>query len=82
MTQLLYGLNYMHRCNLIHRDLSHSNVLIKYTKSSVSIKIIDYGFIGTCFNDHFTNQGTTFFKPPEIDRREQWEERSDVFSLG
>lgn len=42
--QFLYGLNYLHRKDVLHRDLSVSNVLIKkYDLGAVTVKLSDFG---------------------------------------
>src|SRR5699024_7671655 len=42
--QFLYGMNYLHRKNVLHRDISYQNVLVKvFDLDSVIIKLSDFG---------------------------------------
>ncbi|MEU8306871.1 protein kinase family protein [Actinomadura sp. NPDC048955] len=42
--QFLYGINYIHSQNLLHRDLSLQNVLLKvYASNAVLVKLSDFG---------------------------------------
>ncbi|MGY1855397.1 protein kinase family protein [Modestobacter sp. SYSU DS0290] len=44
--QFLYGLNYIHREGLLHRDISLQNVLLKvYASSAVIVKLSDFGLV-------------------------------------
>ena len=39
--KILCSLNYLHRANVIHRDLKPQNILVD---SSLSVKLCDFGF--------------------------------------
>ena len=42
--QFLYGMNYLHSKELLHRDVSYQNVLVKeYDGGAVVIKLSDFG---------------------------------------
>ena len=44
--QFLYGINYLHKKKLLHRDISIRNILVKsYDFSSAIIKLSDFGLI-------------------------------------
>ncbi|MCQ4620695.1 protein kinase family protein [Corynebacterium sp. CCUG 71335] len=44
--QFLYGLNYIHREGILHRDISLQNILLKvYNSSAVLVKLSDFGLM-------------------------------------
>ena len=44
--QFLYGINYIHRERLLHRDISLQNVLMKvYASGAVLVKLSDFGLV-------------------------------------
>ena len=43
MKGILEGLQYIHGCNLIHRDLKTENILLKNKNDVSSVKIADFG---------------------------------------
>lgn len=44
--QFLYGINYIHRKNLLHRDISLQNALIKaFDAGAVLVKLSDFGLV-------------------------------------
>lgn len=52
--QFLYGVNYIHTQNLLHRDLSLQNVLVKKYGPAVMVKLSDFGLV----KDHVASQFT------------------------
>jgi len=63
--QIINGMNYLHKNNIIHRDLKLENVVLDNNKN---IKIIDFGFSTISTNDTYSNFfcGTPTYMPPEI----------------
>lgn len=65
--QLLHGISFMHSQQVMHRDLSASNILI----SGLELKIADFG-LSRCFSDSDTgmdyseNVCTFWFRAPEL----------------
>ena len=51
VNQFLKGINYIHSKNMLHRDLSYSNVLIKELDSCIIVKISDFGLVKTQYSD-------------------------------
>ena len=44
--QFLYGINYLHRKEILHRDLSYVNILVKcYDYNAAIVKLSDFGLI-------------------------------------
>ena len=81
------ALEYLHRNNLIHRDLSSNNILLK---GGTHTKVTDFGMSKVAeVNPHMTRSkisqcpGTPAFMPPEALRLDpRYSEKLDTFSLG
>ncbi len=92
--QMADGLHYIHSKNLVHRDLSTGNVLIKKTADSILIKISDFGFCKPASEDGSFSisegyKGTKRFVAPELlkvmdekGEKPRGHIKSDIFSLG
>ena len=63
LTQLLKGLDYLHSHQIVHCDLTTSNVLL--TQVDKSVKILDLGF---CYTDSYSTLAgkTDEFAAPEL----------------
>ncbi|ORD94479.1 Y255 [Enterospora canceri] len=74
---ILIGLHFMHRNNLIHRDIKLSNLLVK----NETIKICDLGL--SCFMDENKNEvcGTHEYMAPEIGK-DAYSAKIDIYALG
>ncbi len=64
--QIVSGIAYLHKNNIIHRDIKLENIIIN-TNSKV-VKIIDYGFGCITSKSKLLNFfcGTPSYMPPEI----------------
>ena len=49
--QIVSAVAYMHKLNVVHRDLKLENILINDAKNESVIKIIDFGFATGCQKD-------------------------------
>ena len=95
-SQIALAVNYMHKNNVVHRDLKCENTMIEFNRyrlpkndinlleinSDTVIKIID---METCnrFDQKLTsNVGTHLYQAPEIVRRENYNEKCDMWSMG
>lgn len=86
--QIMLALDYLHnKMKIAHRDIKAENILLdKY----FNVKIIDFGFSVKFGNEgdekkkeKFTNNcGTPKYVAPEVVKREQVSERSDIWSAG
>ncbi|XP_011637322.1 serine/threonine-protein kinase PLK4 [Pogonomyrmex barbatus] len=80
--QVVQGLLYLHSYQILHRDLSLSNLLL--TKN-MQVKIADFG-LATQLNKpderHLTMCGTPNYISPEIATRSSHGPEADVWSLG
>ena len=74
------GLRYLHRQNILHRDLKPKNIFLS-AKDSIRI-----GDLGSCklMKARFTRTqvGTPYYMPPEIWNRMAYDSKCDVWSLG
>jgi len=79
------GMEFLHSCNLIHRDLKSNNLLIKNISSPYcEIKICDFGLSRVVDKSKLMtgNVGTVSWIPPEIFEKKQYNEKCDVYSYG
>ena len=80
--QICLGLQYLHKNNIIHRDIKSSNIFIN---SNNKIKIGDLGAIKIMPTHILTTRtqiGTPYYMAPEIHNQEKYTEKCDIWSLG
>jgi len=80
--QIAFGLQYIHKKHILHRDLKTQNIFLTSQKI---IKIGDFGISKSL--DHTldlatTAIGTPFYLSPEICQRKPYNHKSDMWSLG
>ncbi|ABN65077.2 serine-threonine protein kinase [Scheffersomyces stipitis CBS 6054] len=84
--QILNGLQYMHRLNVIHCDIKPENIMIQLPHSpqvgTFVVKIIDFG--SSCLSNEisFTYIQSRFYRAPEVIIGANYTEGIDVWSLG
>jgi serine/threonine-protein kinase ULK/ATG1 len=74
------GLKYLHKNNILHRDIKPQNILIHNNH----IKISDFGFAKS-FESHeliTTFCGSPLYMAPEIIKDREYDSKSDIWSLG
>ena len=79
--QLISGVGYLHKQNIIHRDLKVQNILID---RNGYLKICDYG-LGKILADGEKLQGyagTVTTMAPEVMSKEKYDSTSDWYSVG
>ncbi|KAG0048822.1 ATP binding, partial [Gryganskiella cystojenkinii] len=87
--QILEGLDYLHECDIIHRDIKGANILVD---NKGCIKISDFG-ISKKVEDHLKSinvvkssrpslQGSTFWMAPEVVKQIETTYKADIWSLG
>lgn len=81
--QLFYALNYMHKLGMVHRDIKPENILID-NPDKLQIKLTDFGFARYFKEkDKMDDQlGSPIYMPPEIVRKQNYNEKVDVWSTG
>ncbi|TDH73402.1 uncharacterized protein CCR75_002409 [Bremia lactucae] len=83
VAEIAMGMNYLHLCSIMHRDLKSGNVLID---SHGTAKISDFGLscaleIGSS-SDLTAETGTYRWMAPEVIRHESYSNKADVYSFG
>ena len=82
LRQLLQGLSYAHKNNIVHRDLTTNNIM--WSKEKV-IKVMDFG-LAKVVKDLLSEQsiigGTPSFMSPEQTLGKPIDHRTDLYSLG
>tara|TARA_B100001094_G_C18189482_1_gene806137 strand:+ start:3257 stop:4375 length:1119 start_codon:yes stop_codon:yes gene_type:complete len=81
MKQLINGLKYIVDKNIVHRDLKPQNILI--TNNNI-LKICDFGFAKEIKNENMisTMCGSPLYMAPEIIDKNQYNIKSDIWSVG
>ena len=82
LVQIAFGLQYIHKKNILHRDLKTQNIFVTSKKL---IKIGDFGIsksLSHTLDLATTAIGTPHYLSPEICRRQPYNHKSDMWSLG
>lgn len=79
--EILYGLDYMHKNNRLHRDMKAANVLLS---NKGEIKLCDFGVSASVTNTtrkRETFAGTPYWMAPEVILRNSYDHRCDIFRI-
>lgn len=80
--QTAKGLEYLHQCNLIHRDLKSVNLLID---ENYNVKVCDFGLsrmVAPKKQNMTGNVGTVSWIAPEVFEKQPYDMKADVYSFG
>ena len=82
MRQAAAGLEYVHRCGVIHRDVCPRNIMLA---ADGTAKLIDFGVAanrGDRIRDVGQRTGTPAYMAPELVRTNQFDELTDIYAFG
>lgn len=80
--QTARGMEYLHDCNLIHRDLKSVNLLMDH---DFNAKVCDFGLSRILAPKHQNmtgNVGTVSWIAPEVFEKQPYDTKADVYSFG
>jgi len=67
MQNILYALEYIHKCGVVHRDIKLDNIMFCKRGDTRKIKIIDFGFSHVIGENFIMKScGTPAFIAPEV----------------
>ena len=83
--QFLYGINYLHRENLLHRDISLQNILLKvFGAGAVLVKLSDFGLVKDQASEYTRTQtemkGTV--RDPMLGSFKDYSVVNEMYSIG
>ena len=78
----LKGLYFLHKRNIVHRDIKSDNVLYNYKGE---VKLADFGFATALTTEEKTQKdamGTLLYMAPELCKEENYDCKVDIWSFG
>ena len=85
--QILSGLHSLHQRGYLHRDLKPANVVLKSicvgNQETYQVQLIDFGLAKQIRTELRTPRMVTlWYRPPEISSDSEYDEKTDIWSLG
>jgi serine/threonine protein kinase len=83
--QICDALEFAHENHVVHRDVKPANIVVVPRGDQPLVKLVDFGIVHIEHSDltrAVTQPGTFSYMSPEQLRREEFDHRSDLFSLG
>lgn len=81
LSEIINGIDFLHKIRIIHRDIKPENILIK----NKHLLLTDFGAsaqLGTYTNEKATQTGTSKYWSPEIDDGKKYDFKTDIWSAG
>eukprot|EP00923_Selenidium_pygospionis_P037862 GHVN01066265.1.p1 GENE.GHVN01066265.1~~GHVN01066265.1.p1 ORF type:complete len:406 (-),score=45.12 GHVN01066265.1:642-1859(-) len=81
--QMLHAIQYVHSCQIVHRDIKAENFLFKIKEDESPLLLIDFGMATRLEDDKLLTQlcGSPHYVAPELIRR-QYRFQVDMWALG
>lgn len=80
--QILNGLEYIHKNNIVHRDMKPQNILLENVNDDIKLLISDFGESKYTQFSMKSTVGTPDFMAIEIIKGENYDSSVDIFSFG
>jgi serine/threonine protein kinase len=81
LMQMMFGLQELYRCKIIHRDIKLANMFLNQN----NIIIGDFGFAKHDVDSHFSKIGTPYYMAPEVISKkpeDMYSNKCDLWSVG
>jgi alpha-tubulin suppressor-like RCC1 family protein len=84
LIEILKGVDYLHKQNIIHRDLNPDNILLTDGINGRFVKIADFGLAKVYDKTKLNTQdrGHSKYMAPEVIHSQKYDTKADIFSLG